>query len=195
VSDDYAHAVNVWQRFSIRTFGEYSDLYLKTDVLLANVFENFRDSCIISYGLDPAYYYTLLDFTWDAMLKYTGVKFEFLMDIMVIERDIRRGLSQCSNRCAYATTNTCSHMIHRNRTLCTFTLITCTAGQCVNSLPYVGFQWINIDNFNVMDVALNSPIGYILEVDLEYLQHLHDIHSDGIFGYCNDFEYMYVLEA
>jgi len=67
---DYAHVVNVWQRFSIRTFGEYSDLYLKTDVLLlADIFENFRDS-ITSYGLDLAYYYTLSNFTWDAMLKH-----------------------------------------------------------------------------------------------------------------------------
>ncbi|KYN03595.1 hypothetical protein ALC62_05553 [Cyphomyrmex costatus] len=55
---DYAHGVNVWQRFSIQTLGEYSDLYLKTDVfLLADVFD--RDSCVASYGLDPAYYYTL----------------------------------------------------------------------------------------------------------------------------------------
>jgi len=64
VSDsDYAHAAKVWQRFFIQTLGEYSDLYLKTDVLLlADIFENFRDSCVTSYGLDPAYYYTLPGF-------------------------------------------------------------------------------------------------------------------------------------
>ncbi|KYQ51396.1 hypothetical protein ALC60_09506 [Trachymyrmex zeteki] len=103
---DYAHAVNVWQRFSIQTLGEYSDLYLKTNVLLlVGVFENFHNSCVASYGLDPAYYYTLPGFTWDAMLKHTGVKFELLTDIdmvMFVERGIRGGLSQCSNRYARA---------------------------------------------------------------------------------------------
>ena len=95
---DYAHAENVWKRFSIRTLGEYSDLYLKIDVLLlADIFENFRDKCIESYGLDPAYYYTLPGYTWDAMLKYTNVTFELLTDIdmvLFVERGIRGGLSR-----------------------------------------------------------------------------------------------------
>jgi len=60
--------------------------------LLADIFENFRDSYFASYGLDPAYYYTLPSFTWDAMLKHTRVNFELLADIdmiMFIKRDIR----------------------------------------------------------------------------------------------------------
>ncbi|KYN38165.1 hypothetical protein ALC56_07459 [Trachymyrmex septentrionalis] len=93
--DDYQHATNVRRRFCIGTLGDYSDLYIKTDVLLlVDVFENFRDTCIENYGLDPTYYYTLPGYTWDAMLKYTGIRFELLTDIdmvMFVERGIRGG--------------------------------------------------------------------------------------------------------
>ena len=60
VSDeDYAHAQNVWDNFKMRSMRDYHDLYLKTDtILLADLFENFRDVCIKNYGLDPAWYYT-----------------------------------------------------------------------------------------------------------------------------------------
>ena len=99
---DYGHAQNVGRTFALFDLSQYSDLYLKIDVLLlADVFENFRNTCLTSYDLDPAYYYTLPWYTWDAMLKYTQVRLELLSDIdqiMFVERGIRGGLSQCSSR-------------------------------------------------------------------------------------------------
>ena len=56
---DYEHAQRVWQEFRFRNLGEYHDLYLRTDIiLLTNMFEVFRDTCIEHYSLDPAHFYT-----------------------------------------------------------------------------------------------------------------------------------------
>ncbi|KYN08269.1 hypothetical protein ALC62_00752 [Cyphomyrmex costatus] len=182
---DYAHAVNVWQRFSIQTLGEYSDLYLKTDVLLlADVFENFRDSCVASYGLDPAYYYTLPGFTWDAMLKHTSVKFELLTDIdmvMFVERSIRGGLSQCSNRYARANNKYMpSYDSSKQSSYLMYYDVNNLSGWAMcQPLLYADFRWVDdVQNFDFTTIALDSPTGYILEVDLEYPQQLHDAHTD-----------------
>ena len=64
--NDYKRAKNIWKHFNIKNLGEYHDLYLMTDVyLLTDVFENFRDMCINYYGLDPAHYITLPNFSWN----------------------------------------------------------------------------------------------------------------------------------
>ena len=47
-------------------------------------------------------------------------------------------------------------------------------------LPYTDFHWIDVDNFDVISITTDSPTGYILEMDLEYPQHLHDAHSAGL---------------
>ena len=182
---EYAHAENVWKQFSINTLGEYSDLYLKTDVLLlADVFENFRDTCITSYGLDPAYYYTLPGYTWDAMLKHTNITFELLTDIdmvMFVERGIRGGLSQCSGRYArannkymqsYDSSKSSSYLMY-------YDVNNLYGWAMCQPLPYAEFRWVDdVTNFDVDAIALDSPTGYILEVDLEYPQHLHNAHAD-----------------
>ena len=55
----YQHAQNVWNTFKCTTIRMYHDIYLKSDILLlADVFEKFRTTCISNYGLDPAHYYT-----------------------------------------------------------------------------------------------------------------------------------------
>ena len=60
VSDeDYAHATSVFNSFACQNMGDYHDLYLMSDVLLlANVFENFRNVCLKAYNLDPCHFYT-----------------------------------------------------------------------------------------------------------------------------------------
>ena len=46
-------------------------------------------------------------------------------------------------------------------------------------LPCKGFEWLkNVDEFDVMSVSEKSPIGYFLEVGLEYPDELHELHND-----------------
>ena len=64
---------------------------------LADVFESFRDMCLDYYGLDPAHYYTLPNFAWDAMLKNTKVKLDHIHDLdmyEMIESGLRGGMCQ-----------------------------------------------------------------------------------------------------
>jgi hypothetical protein len=78
---DFDHAKEVWDHFGCKTLGEYSDLYLKINVLLlADVFENFRDLCMKTYNLDAAHYFTATGLSFDAMLKFTGQKIQLLDD-------------------------------------------------------------------------------------------------------------------
>ncbi|XP_043269138.1 uncharacterized protein [Venturia canescens] len=182
---EYAHALTVWERFSTQTLGEYSDLYLKTDVLLlADIFENFRNTCLKSYGLDPAYYYTLPGYTWDAMMRYTKIRFELLTDIdmvLFVERGIRGGLSQCSGRYARANNKYMpSYDPSEPSTFLMYYDVNNLYGWAMSqALPYDQFEFIeNVENFDVESIPLNGTHGYLLEVDLEYPEDLHDIHSD-----------------
>ena len=79
--EDYMHAQKVWKVFNIKNLGEYHDLYVQSDtLLLADVFENFRDKCIEIYELDPAHFLSAPRLAWQACLKKTGVSLELLTD-------------------------------------------------------------------------------------------------------------------
>ena len=145
---------------------------------MVDVFENFRDSCIESYKLDPAHYYTLPGYTWDAMLKYTGVELDLLSDIdmlMFIERGIRGGISQCSNR--YAKANN-QHLKPENynrdeedKYIMYYDINNLYGWTMVQNLPHGGFKWEDhYEKFNdetyINNIKEDANEGFILEVDL-----------------------------
>ena len=81
-NDEYNHARKVGKAFNIKTMGEYHDLYLKSDVLLlADVFESFRKTCLQYYKLDPCHYFTSPGLSWDALLKMNNIKLELMTDV------------------------------------------------------------------------------------------------------------------
>ena len=46
-------------------------------------------------------------------------------------------------------------------------------------LSYGRFKWLkNVDNFDVHSISENHSTGYILEVDLKYLDELHELYND-----------------
>ena len=187
ISDaDYLHAQNVWRTFNIRNMGEYHDLYLKTDVgLLADVFENFRKIAILNYGLDPANYYTLPNYSWDCMLKNTGVVLEQITDIdmyQMIEQGLRGGVSVISHR--YAKANN-KYMNEHDETKQSSYITYLDANNLygvamVQSLPKSGFHFVDVESHKdeVLNAEEDSDNGYIVEVDLEYPEELHDLHND-----------------
>ena len=100
--DSYSHAQNVWNTFKMKTMDEYHDLNLKSDILLlGDVFEKFRETCLQYYKLDPRHYFTSPGLSWDAMLKMTQVQLELMTDIEMfqfIEKGMHGAISYIANR-------------------------------------------------------------------------------------------------
>lgn len=185
-NESYDFAKEVWHEFDIKTLGEYSDLYMKTDILLlADIFENFRNTCFDNYKLDPAHYFSAPGLSWDAMLKYTKVEIDLLTDVdmlMFVERGIRGGISQCSKR--YVKANN-KYMTDYDPGSASKYLMYLDANNLygysmMQHLPLKDFEWCQ-ESFTVeqiMNLPDDGSTGYIFEVDLEYPKHLHNKHQD-----------------
>ena len=186
---NYKHAWNVWNTFKMKTFKDYHKLYNETDVLLlADVFENFRNLCLKIYGLDPVYYYTAPGLAWDACLKMTNINLELLSDpnmLLMFEKGIRGGISIISNRYGEANNKYMGKSFNKNK-LSKY-LMYLDANNLYGSamsekLPTHGFKWLTsgemekLFNNQVVQVWEKTPC--ILEVDLVYPENLHDLHND-----------------
>ena len=180
----YKHAQNVWRTLNCKTMRDYHDHYLMTDILLlADIFENFRNISHNIFGLDPIQYYSLPGLSWDAMLKYTEVELDLITDIdmyQMVEKGMRGGISNISHRFASANHPSMDNYdsTQKVRTLTYQDANALYSWAMSQLLPLKGFKWVNPNNIDYMNIPKNSRLGYIFKVTLKYLKELHDAHND-----------------
>ena len=180
---DYRHGNNVFKMFKLKNLGEYRDLYVQSDtLLLADVFENFRNKCLQVYELDPAHFSSLPGLAWQACLKKTNVELELLTGyhmLLMVEEGIRGGI--CHSIHKYPKTNN-KYMKDFNKNIESSYIQYLDANNLYGwamsqKLPVNYFKWVEdtsiinaefIKNYNE-----NNYKGYILEVDVKYPNELH----------------------
>ena len=140
--------------------GDYHDHYLKKDVLqLADVFEKFIETCLKIFKLDPCHYFSSPGFSWDAMLKMTGVKLEKIFDIdmyLFIEKGLRGGISYIAK--IYSEANN-KYMKNYDPTKLLKQILYLDMNKLYGwalsrYLPYGGFKWLkNVDGLDVNSIS------------------------------------------
>ena len=185
---DCRHGNNVFKIFKLNNLGEYHDLYVQSDtLLLADIFENFRNKCLEVYELDPAHFLSLPGLAWQACLKKTNIELELLTDcdmILMVEEGIRGGICHSIHRDAKANNK---YMKDHNKNIKSSYIqyldVNNLYGWAISQkLPKNNFKWVEdtsiINEELIKNYNENSYKGYILEVDVKYPKELHDLHSD-----------------
>ena len=122
-------------------------------LLLADVFENFRDMCLKDYELDPAHFLSLPGLAWQACLKKTNVELELLTDydmLLMLEKGIRGGICHSIHR--YAKANS-KYMKNYNNNEESSYIQYLAANNLYGwamskKLPVNGFKWTENDKIN-----------------------------------------------
>ena len=207
ISDqDYEHAQQVWNTMEKKTLGCYHDTYLKTDVLLlTDVFEAFRDTCLKNYGLDPAHFYTAPGLAWQALLK-TAAEYcqhekrrkecelcpdEFRLELLtnldtmlMVQKCIRGGISQAVKCYARANNKYIKDVYNLDELSIYLQYVDANnlyGWAMIKNLPTHGFKWKKGEDFTpgkIDKLVKKEKRGYILEVDVEYPKELHENHNE-----------------
>jgi len=138
-----------------------------------------------AHGLDCLHFSSLPSVTLQMALKITDVELDLITDpdmYLMFESGIRGGLSYVSQRHARANYPTLpdyrpdeptSYLAYWD---CNSLYVTCQ----MYSLPVGNFHFLGeaeIRSFDVSTVSADSPVGYVLEIDLKYPVELHEWHN------------------
>jgi len=166
---------------------DYYDHYLKTDVLLlADVFQHFRWTTYESHRLACLHFITLPSLPWAMALIHTEAKLDLITDsqaYLMIENSMRGGIETISKRYACANNLLLADFNPSKETklITYFDANSLYATARCEPLPVGKFHFLSdkeVAEFDFDTIAPDAATGYIIECNLEYPDHLHDIHND-----------------
>ena len=179
ISDkEYEHVFTVWNKFEIKGIKDYQDLYLKCDVLLlADVFEKFRNNSLNNYGLCPSHYLSALTLSCDGMLNMVKVEDELIPDpdmYIFFKKGKRGGVSYICNR--YSKTNNKYFKSYDPKQESKYIIYLDANNLYGYMIPEIlatsSFKWIDHKEFDLNKYTSSSSKGCVIEVDLEYPKEL-----------------------
>ena len=177
----------IFKEFKMNNLSDYHDLYVQSDtLLLADIFENFRNECFEIYELDRAHFLSAPGLAWLACLNKAEVRLELLTDIdmlSMVEKGIRGGILHVIHRYTQADNKYAKIIIKQRIIIIEYLDANNLYGWAMSQkLPVNGFKWkTNISIFDekfIRNYDEDSNKGYILEIYVEYLKDLHDLHSE-----------------
>ena len=207
ISDqDYEHAQQVWNTMEKKNLGCYQDTYLKTVVLLlADVFETFRDTCLKNCKLGPANFYAAPGLAWQALLNTAAgccehderrkeckvcpeeFRLELLTDtdmLLMVEKDIRGGIAQAVKHYAKANNKYMKDLCNPDEESVYLQYLDANSfygWAMFQNLPTHGFKWVDGEDFTpekIDELVKKDKRGYLLEVDVKYPKELHENHNE-----------------
>lgn len=184
----YEFAKKVWTAFKCKKFQDYLEIYLAADcLLLADVFENFREQSMASFHLDPVYYFSSPHFSLDAFLRSSSMTLELLQDVnqyLFIVSGIRGGLCMVSQRYAKANNKYMSTFNPEEPSsfIMYFDANNLYGRAMQDYLPLDNFAWMSDSELSdwehILSWDVDSDTSCILQVTLHYPSHLFCGHQD-----------------
>ena len=183
--EDYRFAQRAWQEFGCQCFGDYLSMYLKLDVLLlACVFEKFRQKTLEQDGLDPVHFVSLPGLSFLSAFKMTGETIDLLNDLEMysfFERGIRGGMTFVNKhrmqheKVIIDNTECMQHLSYIDEN-------NLYGNALRKPLPHSEFCWVEDLSIFTRDFILGldeeGEWGYTFEVDLGYPEHIHEQTAD-----------------
>ena len=168
--------------------GDYHDLYLYIDtLLLSSIFKNFKELCMSNYSLDTVHYYATPGLSWDVLLKYIHSRVELITDPEMMEMIKSRTRGRIVKAVHRRVVANIHYLPNYNRTLPSLYIIYYNAVNLygwamMQPMSVGGHRWVlNVSDWDANRIhnhIKHDSHGYILEVDIDYPKHQHNLHNE-----------------